>query len=177
MCLRTHKLAGFTLIELLVVISIILLTTGAGIASFVNFNDRQQVLSAVKDTQELLRAAQVKSRAGEGANDCGAGNKLKGYQVTSNATAVILNRICVNATTGAITSTTERSRVTLDNIIVTRAPNNTITFLALKGGVDLGGSTNISITVTGQYSNVSYLFQVLDTGEITEGAFQDSGTE
>lgn len=173
---KTTPALGFTLIELLVVVSIILLTTGAGIASFVNFNDRQQVQTTVKGIQGLMRSAQTKARAGEGANDCGQTgtllNKLKGYQVTSTATAVILNRICVRPDTGDVTSTTERSRITLDTVTVSRSPSTTITFLALRGGVDLGNNPAVTITVAGQYSNVSYQFQVLNTGEITEGAFQ-----
>lgn len=169
--IKFKKPAGFTIIELLVVISIVLLTIGAGISGFINFNDRQQVQTTVKDVQELMRSAQIKARSGEGANDCGVTNKLKGYQVTSDISAVILNRICVNPSTNVVTSTTERSRVTLNKVTVTRSPSNTITFLALKGGVDLGGGVPILVTVTGQYSSASYQFQVLTTGEITEGAF------
>lgn len=173
-CPKTSTLAsGFTLIELLVVISIIILITGAGIAGFVNFNDRQQVQTTVKDTQALMRSAQIKARSGEGASDCGGTNKLKGYEVTSDATSVVLNRICVTVA-GAFASRTERSRVTLNNVTVTKAPNNAITFLALRGGVDLGGAgvTDVTYTVAGEYStSIEYEFQVLNTGEITEGAF------
>lgn len=173
MFLATHKTSdGFTLIELLIVISIVLLTTGAGIAGFVNFNDRQQVQTTVKNIQTLMRSAQVKARAGEGASDCGT-DKLKGYEVTSDATSVTLNRICVT-TAGVFASRTERSRVTLDNVTVTKTPNNAITFLALRGGVDLGGASAVAFTVNGEFSSVEYQFQVLDTGEITEGAFDAS---
>lgn len=176
MFLVTHKTrSGFTLIELLIVISIILLTTGAGIAGFVNFNDRQQVQTTVKSIQTLMRSAQIKARSGEGANDCGGTDKLKGYEVTSDATAVTLNRICVT-TAGAFASRTERSRVTLDNVTVTRNPNSAVTFLALRGGVDLGGAAAVAFTVNGEFSSVEYQFQVLDTGEITEGAF-DAGAD
>lgn len=163
---------GFTLIELLIVISIISLLTGAGIAGFVNFNDRQQVQTTVKDVQALMRTAQIKARIGEGAGDCGGTNKLKGYEVTSDATSVVLNRICVDLV-GAIASRTERSIVALDNITVTKSPNNAVIFLTLRGGVDLGGAavTDVTYTIAGEFNAVEYAFQVLSTGEITEGGF------
>lgn len=178
-CRALRNITGFTLIELLVTVSIILLVTGAGIAGFVNFNDRQQVQTTVKEMQDLMRAAQIKARSGEGAtgatvaDGCVSPNKLKGYQVTVSGTAILLNRICVNPLTGIVASTTERSRINLGTVTVVMNPSNTVTFLALKGGVDLGGTNPLSITITGTYSNISYTFQVLPTGEITEGAFGD----
>lgn len=175
--LFVNQVNGFTLIELLVTVSIILLVTGAGIAGFVNFNDRQQVQTTVKEVQDLMRAAQVKARSGEGAigasvaEGCVVPNKLKGYEVTVGNGVVLLNRICVDPITTLVASTTERSRVTLENVSVELDPSNTVTFLALKGGVDLGGAASLTVTVEGTYSSTTYTFQVLSTGEITEGAF------
>lgn len=160
---------GFTLIELLVTISIILIVTGGGIAGFVNFNDRQQVQTTVKQIQDYMRSAQIKARSGEAASDC-APDKLRGYQVALNSptnTVVLLNRVCENPISG-VTTQTERSKFNLNNVTVTLDP---VTFLALKGGVDAGGS-DVTVIITGQYTGISYQFQVLETGEITEGAFQ-----
>ncbi len=164
------KPAGFTLIELLVVISIVLLTTGAGIAGFVNFNDRQQVQTTVKDVQELMRSAQVKARAGEGADSCAVNRKLKGYRVSVSGNFVQLHQMCVLATnpSDVVAVTPPRSQLSLDNISVSMTP---VTFLALRGGVDTGGVGNMTIIVSGQYSSLTYQFQVLATGEITDGAF------
>lgn len=167
-----QKNSGFTLIELLVTVSIVLLLVGGGIAGFINFNDRQQVQTTVKNVQTLMRSAQVKARAGEGASDCVAPRKLRGYRITSTATAVIMWRYCVNPNNASDVSSTERSRVTLDNVTFTKTPNVNITFLALRGGVDMGSNTSVTYTTSGSYSTHSYAFQVLNTGEITEGAFQ-----
>lgn len=170
------KYTGFTLIELLVTIAVLLTITGGGIAAFVNFNDRQQVQVTVRDIQTLMRAAQVKARAGEGAIDCdnpattGVDEKLRGYQVVSTVGAVVMNRVCVNPNTGAVTSTSERSRVTLTNVTVTMP--TTVEFLALRGGVRTGdGSSQVTVTVAGEYSSYEYEFDVLSSGEIMEGAF------
>jgi prepilin-type N-terminal cleavage/methylation domain-containing protein len=167
---------GFTLVELLITISIILMLTGAGIAGFINFNEKQQVQTTVKQVQDLMRAAQIKARAGEGANEtnpekgCLTTENLKGYEVAKDPTlpVVLLNRICVNSST-LVARSTERSSFTLINVNISLDP---VTFLALQGGVDTGGS-DVTITVSGTYatSNV-YEFQVLQTGEITEGSFQ-----
>lgn len=170
-----NKSLGFTLIELLVVISIILLVTGGGIAGFINFNDRQQVQTTVKDVQTLMRSAQVKARAGEGASGvtvaegCVSPRKLYGYRASYNSSqrAVILYRVCNHPTLSS--TNTERSRVTLgSNVNLTMSD---VTFLALRGGVNTGGS-DITVNISGQYSGIIYQFQVLQTGEITEGAFQ-----
>ena len=163
--LHKHKQkTGFTLIELLITVSITLLITGGGIAGFITFNDRQQVQTTVKNIQQLMRAAQVKARAGEGANDCASGGKLKGYRITSDSSFVYLHRLCMNPTSTAL-----RSQVPLD--AVSLAQSGTVTFLSLQGGVDTGGSSSITFTVSGQYSGIEYEFQVLNTGEITEGSF------
>lgn len=167
--IKFKQITGFTLIELLITISIILLVTGAGIAGFINFNDRQQVQTTVNEVKDLMRSAQIKARAGEGADDC-TPNKLKGYEVIEHPTesAVVLNRVCMDGD-GVVVSQTERSKVTLGNVQLSLDP---VTFLALRGGVDTGGS-DVTITVSGTYAtNIIYTFQVLRTGEIMEGSFE-----
>lgn len=175
--IKLKQTTGFTLIELLITISIILLVTGAGIAGFINFNDRQQVQTTVNNVKDLMSSAKVKARAGEGASGlvvsegCVAPNKLKGYEVVEHLTlpAVVLNRVCVNPL-GVVFSTTERSIVTLDNVDF--SITNSVTFLSLRGGVDTGGG-DVTITVNGKYAtSIIYEFQVLQTGEITAGAFE-----
>ena len=168
--IKSKKTTGFTLIELLITISIILLMTGVGIAGFINFNDKQQVQTTVSEVKDSMRSAQVKARAGEGADACSAVlTKLKGYKVELlNATTVVLNRVCVHPVTGVETDV-ERSRIVLQNVDLVMTP---VTFLALRGGVDTGGS-DVLITISGKYAtDTIYTFQVLQTGEITEGAFQ-----
>lgn len=175
---------GFTLIELLVTISIILLLTGAGIAGFINFNDRQQVQVTVKQLQDYMRSAQVKARAGEGADTCDDSatpsviEKLYGYRVTNDTTTVYLRQICINPSTGATTKNTIRSQFPLNNVTITKStptnPSSTQnpTFISLNGGVNIGNNASLTYSVAGQYSGITYEFDVMQTGEIKDGDFQ-----
>jgi prepilin-type N-terminal cleavage/methylation domain-containing protein len=170
---KINNITGFTLIELLIVISIIMLVTGGGIAGFVSFNDRQQVQTSVREIQTLMRSAQIKARSGEGAADCVPPQKLYGYRVTASTTNVIMSRYCVNPADPSDNEATERSRVTLNNVSLILDPDwaNSVTFLTLRGGIDMGATNGISYTVAGEYSGISYSFRVLDTGEIVQGEF------
>lgn len=167
--------AGFTLIELIVTVAIVLTITGGGIAAFVNFNERQQIQSTVKDLQTVMRAAQIKARAGEGAIDCqteGAftEGKLYGYEVTFDGinNDIVMNRVCNEGTTFA---DVERQRVEVDNN-VTIVMDDDVTFLALKGGANTGaGSPDLTMTVSGVSSGLNFEFTVTAGGEITEGDF------
>lgn len=175
MKLKKTLSAGFTLIELIVTVSIIMIITGGGIAAFVNFNDKQQVQSTVKDLQTMMRAAQIKARAGEGASECGTvgsftNGKLYGYEVTYDAlnNDIVMNRICVEGTTYVAV---ERSRQEVDSNVTLSVPD--VTFLALKGGANTGaGSPDLTMTVSGVYTSYIYDFTVTPGGEITEGAFR-----
>lgn len=178
---QINKKAGFTLIELLVVISIVLLVTGAGIAGFINFNDRQQVLTKAKEIQALMRSAQVKARAGEGADVCRTMSPervFKGYRVALQAdgAAVLLSRICV-LPNGTGESPALRTSLVLGNdvnVTMIKADGNSgrVNFLALRGGVQILTGDSESLTITISKNNTHYQFQVLNTGEITEGTFQ-----
>ena len=167
--------AGFTLIELLVTVTIILLITGGGIAGFVNFNDRQQIQTTVKDMQTMMRAAQIKARSGEGASDCLTSGsftegKLYGYQVTLAGTAMLMNRMC-NENSGLPIAIERTRKNVVDNVSITMS--GPVTFLSLKGGANTGdGSPDVTVTVTGQYSGYVYVFNVTSGGEITQGEFQ-----
>lgn len=168
--------SGFTLVELLVTISIILILTGAGIAGFVAFNDRQQVQTTVKQIQDYMRSAQVKARAGEGADTCVAPQKLYGYRVTNDVNNVYLRKVCRDSVGN--TSTTIRSQFPLNNVTITKStptnPSSTQnpTFLTLNGGVNVGNNASLTYSVAGQYSGITFEFDVLQTGEITDGDFQ-----
>ena len=73
-----NKNRGFTLIELLVVVSIIVLTIGVSVASYIDFNDRQELVAAGKTIEGALEAARVKASTGEKPDGC---DSLEGYWV------------------------------------------------------------------------------------------------
>lgn len=171
------NIRGFTLIELLVVITIMLVITGGGIAAFINFNERQAVTTSVREIQTLMRAAQIKARAGEGASDCTrADDNLRGYEVVYEelTRTVIMNRVCFSPTVSPSELETERTRITLSNVTVT-PPDFEVEFLALKGGVRIGNSapapTTLDIVVGSTLNGGSYTFTIGAGGEITEGNY------
>lgn len=55
---------GFTLIELLVVTSIISIITGGGLASYVQFNNKEKLKAAALEVKTYLRKAQANALAG-----------------------------------------------------------------------------------------------------------------
>jgi prepilin-type N-terminal cleavage/methylation domain-containing protein len=70
--------AGFTMIEMLVAVGIMLVLVGGGIASFITFNDKQQLQASTKLMQTYMRAAQTKARVGDRPPGC---TRLDGYSV------------------------------------------------------------------------------------------------
>lgn len=177
-----HRLfSGFTLIELLVVISIILVITGGGIAGFINFNERQQVQTKVKEIQTLMRSAQIKSRAGEAADECQDIDRLlKGYRVRIDYTdgdRIKLERICMLPDKPLSDfDVHKRGEIEPNNVTFSMVnelgSNANVIFLTLRGGLQVRpAGTILTVTVTSESGNISYEFQVNDRGEITEGAF------
>jgi prepilin-type N-terminal cleavage/methylation domain-containing protein len=162
--------AGFTFIELLVVVGIILALVGGGIAAFIGFNDRQKVVVAAKNLQTLMRSAQTKARAGEGAEACRP-NSLRGYEVVRVGSDAVMNRICVNSG-DVVTSTTERSRLSLSDVSVNPS-NLRVEFLSLRGGVRVPGDVfPVVVTLTGNIGMNVYQFRIGSIGNIDDGAFQ-----
>lgn len=152
-----HVSSGFSLIELIVVIGVLLLLAGGGIASFITFNEKQQLLSGGKELQEHLRMAQSLSRVGETPSGCG---KLSGYKVTST-TIGSTKEIKVSAVCSS--GDVERNSFLLPES-TTLSSDIDITFLGLYGGV-IGATT---IQVVGS-SGRTYTFDVTLGGEITSG--------
>lgn len=148
---------GFSLIELVVVVGVLLMMAGGGIASFINFNEKQQVISGAKELQEHLRTAQSLSRVGETPTGCG---KLNGYKVTStDAGSTKEIKILAVCSSGDI----ERNSFLLPDS-TTLSSDIDITFLGLHGGVT--GATTIQVVGTG---GRTYTFEVTQGGGITAG--------
>ncbi len=68
---------AFTLIETLVTVSLLLIITGFGLASYNNFHQEQLLKQAAEEVKTVLREAQNKALAGE--KDSACGNKSLDY--------------------------------------------------------------------------------------------------
>lgn len=155
--LFAHASSGFTLIELIVVIAVLLLVAGGGIASFINFNEKQQVINGAKNLQEYLRTAQTLARIGDKPNGC---DKLNGYKVKSlDAGAVKEIKVLAVCDSGEI----ERNSFLLPES-TTLSSDIEVTFLGLHGGVV--GATMVEVIGA---SARTYTFEITQGGEITLG--------
>lgn len=157
---KSEKKSGFTLLELLISVTIMMLLVGMGVASFITFNERQQLAGAAKELQEFFRSAQTRSRTGDVPVGCGA---FSGYnvQMAIDSPSVQMYAVC---STGNVL----RSEKTLTGGVRPTVAIN-MTFLSLKGGV-----TNASTVVLRLPSgDLTYTFKVTAGGEITQGALND----
>lgn len=158
--LKTTKKSGFTLLELLISVTIMMLLVGLGVASFITFNERQQLVGAAKELQEFFRSAQTRSRTGDIPTGCGT---FSGYnvQMAIDNPSVQMYAVC---STGNVL----RSEKTLTGSVRPTVAIN-MTFLSLKGGV-----TNASSVVLRLPSgDLTYSFRVTEGGEITQGNLND----
>lgn len=146
---------GFTLIELIVAITIMMMLLGSGIISYLQFNDRQSVLSAGEELTSLLRVAQTRARVGDRPSGC---DQLLAYYVRASfeSSTVSLVAECENGTF-------PRSEMVLTaNTQAAQAIN--IGFKVLHGGVINPGS--ISLTSP---QGIEYGLSVTEGGEIIGG--------
>jgi len=150
---------GFTLIELLVTITIAVMLVGGGIASYITFNDRQNLQNGAKSLQTYLRSAQSKARAGERPTGC---NTLNGYKISLSAGTPVITLSAVCAGGDVV-----HSSYTLP-VGVISASSHVITYVNLYGGVR-GAGVIVLETTNGNYK---YTFEVTDGGEITAGVLE-----
>jgi prepilin-type N-terminal cleavage/methylation domain-containing protein len=160
--IHNHAQRGFTMIELLAVVTIMLLILGGGIASFIQFNERQQMVQAVDQVQSFLRAAQTRARISEKPPAC---DTLQGYTVSSADLGAFYQ-----LTSAASCDNGEYDRITidLDDVIELTTPID-MTFRVLHGGIEGAGT----VTLTRQDGSRPYSFEVNAGGEITDGAFDE----
>ena len=91
--------AGFTLIELLVVVTIIIILSGAALASFLNYQQRRQAQEDAANVADRLRTVQIKAVAVEIPAGC---NSVTNYSVTFAATSLAVAATCPGAGSVAV---------------------------------------------------------------------------
>lgn len=161
---------GFTLIELLVVITIMMILLGGAIAGFLTFRDNQQVFTAAKDVQELMRLAQTKASANTYPSSSATAtcNKsvdtkyLQGYRVVLSGTTFTLRAICgaTQASAVADTSVSIKSYTLPTGVTVPTGGN--VSFYTLEGG-----ATQRTFIFQGSTGR-QYTFEVTSTGVVSD---------
>lgn len=157
---KSEKKSGFTLLELLISVTIMMLLVGMGVASFITFNERQQLVGAAKELQEFFRSAQTRSRTGDVPVGCGT---FSGYniQMAIDNPSVQMYAVCSNGNV-------LRSEKTLTGGARPTVAIN-MTFLSLKGGVNNASSVVLRLPS----GSLTYSFRVTEGGEITQGSLND----
>lgn len=149
---------GFTLIELLVSITIMMLIVGIGLASYITFNEKQQLSGAAKELQTYFRSAQTRARNGDAPSGC---IKLEGYNV----------KMAVGSSIVTVRAICDSGNFTRSEHLLTGGvtPNTVIdmTFGVLSGGVS--GAQNITLVLGSR----SYTFKVTEGGEISQGQLNE----
>jgi len=155
---KINKINGFSLIELMISITILMLIVGGGLASYITFNEKQQLSGAAKELQTYFRSAQSRARSGDVPPACGT---LSGYnvQMFQDDSTVTTRAVCSSG--NIITS--EHSLTGG----VTPSTNIDVTFNVLKGGVT--GAQNITLSLGSR----SYTFKVTAGGEINQGVLNE----
>lgn len=149
---------GFTLLELLITAAISMIVVGGSIAAFVGFTERQEVLNAAKEIQQMFRTAQSKARVRDVP---GAGCTLQSYQVSLHGTSSKLWAICNPGTSIEIKTYTAPTGVGISG--------NTVLFTTLENGVtDAGGALLLDAeTYTVSKGSNSFTFTVSPAGSIS----------
>lgn len=159
---RIHY-SGFSLLELIIATAIVVLVAGGGIAGFVSFTDRQEVLNTALEVQQLMRTAQSKARVRDVPDLCDA-TPLTSYQVTVESSSIALVAVCGSSQT--IKTYTFPNGVTI-------IPQQSIKFATLDqlvtkpDGSQLPGDPPL-ITYTISKGTYSFAFTVSSTGAISK---------
>ena len=159
-CSMRQNKAGFTLIEILVSVSIGALLVGGGIASYNNFNDKQQVVSGARGLIVTFRNAQKRALSGDKTSAC---STLAGWRV--NRISLTQYRLLILCGDGS-RSTIETKSLPVGVEFVN---NFVVDFAVLTGGVSGDGSIQLQNTGGGNVFTVS----VTDGGAIEEVGFEN----
>ncbi len=123
------KQAGFTLIELLVTATIIVVLSGASVATYLDYRDRNAVSNDASAVAERLRTVQIKATATEVPAPCvnGVTSYVVSYGVTSltvTATCPGIGNQAVGSLALTLTSSVFRAAgsVTFDSRSVSASP-------------------------------------------------------
>jgi prepilin-type N-terminal cleavage/methylation domain-containing protein len=152
---------GFSLLEVLIVTTLVLMLTGGGIAAYINFNEKQKVVTGGQELKTYLRKAQGLARVRAVPAGC---DSLTGYRlrVTSGSSAVNIDAVCKGGDVNYSSYTLpEGTTVQSDLDIIFSDPRS-------EGqGLVTGYGQIVVIYGTDR----TYTFEVTEGGEIKDGDY------
>lgn len=165
MVLPTRNQVGISLIEMIIVVSIILVILGGAIAGFFRFNDRQSVINTANAVKQVLESARTRARVRDNPNQaCGT---LQGYRVLTSG-STLQSRLMCGTSKFSLTQGQVRDTYQIPTGITVTSMN--VTFYTLAGSALVTQPPSPGyIYISG--NSIHYMFQILSSGQITEGCF------
>jgi len=164
---------GFTFIELLVVVSIILLTTGMGIANFVRYQDKKEVEEAAKQVRELAIAARTKVAARETPKEVGICDPETSPIIAFHLVSPSPNQVEIRPVCGLDMTDLSNEGLPVSEMDKYDLPPGvsldggvSVYFYSLGKGANLDG-TVMPITIKND-NDVSFGFEIDEAGNITQ---------
>jgi prepilin-type N-terminal cleavage/methylation domain-containing protein len=164
--------SGFTLIELMVSITILIVISGLGVASYNTFNHKQILDQSINTLRSDLSLAQNKALSGEKPAGWCSSDKLNGYKLSFFSGGIcsnwgyVVKAVCSN---GAVTSSTVKQICFQSPVSVTLGPD--VFFRVVGQGVEMPDSppNQTKVTVTLSAFNQSSSISVSQQGNIRLG--------
>lgn len=144
------KINGFTMLEMLVVLGIILLITGATIATFNTQSIDKQLQAESSKLADVFDLARKKASSADAATTCSTSNwKFTGYRVVVTAPSSYILQLCCDATADGVgcTNPQQIASYVINNSSITFQNSGTPRFKPLSEGADLTGLASGAITV------------------------------
>jgi prepilin-type N-terminal cleavage/methylation domain-containing protein len=178
---KTRSQRGFTLIEMLVTVAVLVILAGSGMAAFINFNDKQKVMTAARDLQAFMRTAQGKAQVRETPSSCAPGTNfpLQAYRVSAPLGAgqtVSMHANCGQFPNPSRNTLRDTMKMPAGVSVRMTPPEDTplnMRFFVLFGGVRfVSTNPNTAKTIVVSGWNNTYTFVVSPGGEISEGCWE-----
>lgn len=142
--------AGFTLIELLVVMSVMAILGVGGIAAFVSYNQRQQVITVAQDVVTMLNQAKnrAQSQVKPSTPHCNDSFPLQGYKVTINS---VSKTYVMSVQCGGSADSITSKKISYSN--VNFGSSHTFGFPIFYGGI-IGADQTVGTPITVSWPSV-----------------------
>lgn len=165
---RIKKNSAYSLIEIIVVISIILLFTGMGLASYGSFNDQRQVDAESKKLLSLLESARNKAMNSDLDVQSLSACDLKGYRLHINSTTKkysLYIKCNTNDQTALVSETEVKSNVTIQTTPMTPID---VDFAVASGSSETCQNAGCSITLKNDKVDRCRVIEIKESGVIDE---------
>lgn len=166
----THQ-GGFTIIELIIVITIMMVLSTFGIASFVTYSRSQDLVNAAQNVSTVLQVAKASASSQVKPSSCVSGT-LNAYEVTIDPVSPQVQQYSVEPVCGSIPDVASKKMYTLPQNVSFSAAK-VLTFHVITGDVTssatdgvINGQSYTDIVLTNSLNDSSKTIRVFADGRI-----------